>query len=74
MALEWLWVGCRSGVSSTEQALKEAPWVQDGECTSSGTFDQKAKPLEAAEFTFLIKTGLQESCEVMVKHAAFLQK
>lgn len=27
--------------------------------------------LETAEFTFLIKTGLQESGEVMVKHAAF---
>lgn len=30
--------------------------------------------LETAEFTFLIKTGLQESGEVMVKHAAFFPK
>lgn len=63
MALEWLWVGWRSGVSSTEQALKEEAPL--------GTGWGGESLVETAEFTFLIKTGLQESGEVTIKHAAF---
>lgn len=53
--------------------LRQHLWAQDGDCTSSGTFHQKLF-LETAEFTFLIKTGLKESGEVMAKHASVLRK
>lgn len=48
------------GSAAQSRPLRKYLWAQDGESL-----------LEPAEFTFLIKTGLQESGEVMIKHAAF---
>lgn len=51
------------GSAAQSRPLRKHLWAQDGEGL-----------LETAEFTFLIKTGLQESGEVMIKHAFFFPK